>query len=85
METFQKDIQLMKVSCNLRSQIASFNFIKIFIFLFGMKAYKLEQNTHFKIQEKLLGVCKNKTDFRKSRGDVDKARVQVRRQGKRWS
>lgn len=50
-----------------------------------MKAYKLEQNTHFKIQEKLLGVCKNKTDFRKSRGDVDKARVQVTRQGKRWS
>jgi len=51
----------------------------------AMKAYKLEQNTHFKIQEKLLGVCNNKTDFRKSRGDVDKARVQVRRQGKRWS
>ena len=35
METFQKDIQLVKVSCNLRSQIASFYFIKIFISLFG--------------------------------------------------
>ena len=49
-----------------------------------MEAYKLEQNTDFKIQEKLLGLCKNKTDFRTSGGDVDKAKVQVRRQGKRW-
>lgn len=40
----------------------------------AMKTYKLGQNAYFKIQEKLLGVCKNKTDFQKSRCVEDKGR-----------